>query len=132
VILGRPTIALVKDSLVAGLEHEETHRVTAAMSPPHLPVVVLSTPAMIQLIEVTCLDAAQAHLDENETTVGTHVCVSHSGAAHEGEDVRFRCRLDGVDGRRLTFAVGVSCGERTISEGTHQRFVIDRSRFADG
>ena len=122
----------MKDSLVAGLEHEATHRVTAAMSPPHLPVAVLSTPAMIQLIEMTCLEAAQTHLDGAETTVGTHVCVSHSGAAREAEDVRIHCRLDAVDGRRLTFAVDVTCGERTISEGTHQRFVIDRSRFASG
>lgn len=122
----------MKDSLLAGLEHEATYRVTAAMSPPHLPVAVLSTPAMIQLIEMTCLEAAQTHLDGTETTVGTHVCVSHSGAAREGEDVRIHCRLDEVDGRRLTFAVDVSCGERAISEGTHQRFVIDRSRFANG
>jgi fluoroacetyl-CoA thioesterase len=120
----------MKDSLVVGIEHETHHCVTPDMAPPHLPVAVLSTPSMIHLIEMTCLEAAQPHLDDGETTVGTHVCVSHSGAARAGEDVRFQCALQAVDGRRLTFAVEVSTSARSISEGTHQRVVIDRSRFA--
>ena len=92
-------------------------------------MVVLSTPSMVQLIEGTCLAAAQEHLDANETTVGTHVCVSHSGMAAEGEMVTVHCRLSTVDRKRLTFDVGVESPRGTISEGTHQRAVIDTSRF---
>jgi fluoroacetyl-CoA thioesterase len=120
----------MKDTLAVGIEHETHHHVTPEMAPPHLPVAVLSTPSMIQLIEMTCLEAAQRHLDDGETTVGTHVCVSHSGAARAGEDVRVRCELQAVEGRRLTFAVEVSTSARSISEGTHQRVVVDRTRFA--
>ena len=101
----------------------------ADMSPPHLPTVVLSTPAMIQLIEETCLQHVQEHLDENETTVGTHVCVSHAAAAGEGEEVTVSFRLSKIERRRLSFDTTVTCGDRVLSEGTHQRAVIDTSRF---
>ena len=119
----------MRETLAPGISRQASHTVTADMAPAHLPVKVLSTPAMIQLIEGTCLQAAQEHLDEGETTVGTHVCVSHSGAASEGEEVEVSCRLDKVDRRRLTFAVEVRSPRGVISEGTHQRAVIDRSRF---
>jgi fluoroacetyl-CoA thioesterase len=117
------------DSLAVGLEGSASYEITADMSPPHLPAPVLSTPSMIQLIEATCLTTAQAHLDEGQTTVGTHVCVSHAAAAMVGETIEVTCRLDEVDRRRLTFATTVTCGDRTLSTGTHQRAVIDLSRF---
>src|SRR5437879_805217 len=85
---------VMKDTLKPGISLEARHTVTPEMAPVHLPVKVLSTPSMIQLIEGTCLQAAQAHLDEGETTVGTHVCVSHSGPAAGGEAGRGSCSLD--------------------------------------
>jgi predicted thioesterase len=94
------------------------------MSPGHLPRVVLSTPSMIGLIEQTCLTSVQGHLDEGETTVGTHVCVSHQAAASEGEDVVYTTRLTAVDRRRLTFEVHVNGPRGLLSEGTHERAVV--------
>jgi fluoroacetyl-CoA thioesterase len=119
----------MKDTLVAGLTAEQTYTVTEDMKPGHLPVAVLSTPSMIQLIEGTCLGAAQPHLDDGEVTVGTHVCVSHSGAAMAGEQVTVTCTLSKIEKRRLTFDVRVQAPSGVISEGTHQRAVIDASRF---
>jgi fluoroacetyl-CoA thioesterase len=119
----------MKDTLAVGLARDATYTVTESMAPGHLPVVVLSTPAMIGLIEATCLGAAQEHLDDGETTVGTHVCVSHAGPAFEGEDFTVHCRLADVDRRRLTFEVRIVAPSGTISEGTHQRAVVDASRF---
>jgi fluoroacetyl-CoA thioesterase len=120
----------MKETLAPGIEHQASYKVTAAMAPGHLPVVVLSTPSMIGLIEKTCLESVLPHLDEGETTVGTHVCVSHTGVAHEGEEVTVRSRLAEVERRRLTFAVEVVSPRGVISEGTHQRTVIDTSRFS--
>ena len=84
---------------------------------------------MIQLIEATCLTTVQPHLDEGQTTVGTHVCVSHDAGAFVGETITVECRLAEIDRRRLTFETTVTCGDRTLSTGTHQRAVIDLSRF---
>ena len=119
----------MKETLAPGVTRDASYKVTPEMSPAHLPAQVLSTPAMVQLIEGTCLQAAQDHLDAGETTVGTHVCVSHTGPAMAGEEVTVSCRLDQVERRRLTFAVEVKSPRGTISEGTHQRAVVDASRF---
>jgi len=122
-------MAAMKPSLEPGIERTASYTVTADMAPAHLPVVVLSTPSMIGLIEGTCLMAAADHLDDGETTVGVHVCVSHSGAAMEGEEVVVRGRLKEIQKRRLTFEVEVQSPRGVISEGTHQRAVVDASRF---
>ena len=114
----------MKDTLATGVRGSARHLVTADMSPPHLPSKVLSTPSMIQLIEGTCLTTAQAHLDGNETTVGIHVCVSHSASVAAGEEIEISCELTEIDRRRLVFATTVAAGERIVSEGTHQRFVV--------
>ncbi|MDH5421820.1 MAG: thioesterase family protein [Acidimicrobiia bacterium] len=120
----------MKASLRPGLTHQLTERVSAELSPPHLlPLIVLSTPSMILLMEMASLYAAQPHLDENETTVGTHVDVSHGAAAREGETVIVDSELVAMDRRRLTFAVRVSVGDRIVGEGTHQRAVIDKKGF---
>jgi fluoroacetyl-CoA thioesterase len=120
----------MKESLAPGIEHEASFDVTPDMAPRHLTVVVLSTPSMVGLIENTCLVSVVPHLDENETTVGTHVCVSHTGVANEGEKVTIRSRLTDVERRRLTFSIEVSSPRGVISEGTHQRAVIDASRLS--
>jgi fluoroacetyl-CoA thioesterase len=119
----------MNDALAVGLEGAATHEITSDMSPAHLPAPVLSTPSMIQLIEATCLGTVQPHLDEGHSSVGTHVCVSHDAAAMVGESIEVTCRLSEIDGRRLTFETTVTCGDRTLSQGTHQRAVIDLSRF---
>ena len=120
----------MKETLAVGISSERSYGVTDDMAPPHLPVKVLSTPSMIQLIEGTCLLLAQEHLDDNEVTVGTHVCVSHRGAAMSGQEVEVSVALSAIEKRRLTFDVTVTApGGNVISEGTHQRAVIDANRF---
>jgi predicted thioesterase len=114
----------MKDTLTTGLRGESHHVVDASMSPPHLPTKVLSTPSMIGLIEQTCLMTAQPHLDDGETTVGIHVCVSHSASVDAGEAIDITCELAEIDRRRLVFETKVTSGDKVVSEGTHQRFVV--------
>ena len=114
----------MKDSLAIGLQGSARYTVTDDMSPPHLPTKVLSTPDMIRLIEATCLLAAQEHLDEGETTVGIHVCVSHQAAAASGQEVEVNCEMTERDRKKLTFTTQVLCDDEVVSEGTHQRFVV--------
>lgn len=119
----------MKDTLAPGLEVELSHAVTDAMAPPHLPVKVLSTPSMISLIEGTCFTLTQSHLDDGETTVGTHVCVSHTGPARSGETVRVHAKLRDINKRRLTFDIEVTAAGGTISTGTHERAVVTLDRM---
>jgi fluoroacetyl-CoA thioesterase len=119
----------MKDTLQVGVAREARYTVTREMAPPHLPRIVLSTPSMISLIEGTCLAAGQDHLDEGETTVGTHVCVSHLAAVGEGEEIVVRCRLATIERRRLTFDVEVDGPRGRVSDGTHQRAVVSLDRM---
>jgi len=119
----------MKESLTPGIETEAKYKVTKDMAPPHLPMPVLSTPSMIGLIEGTCLQLAQPHLDGSETTVGTHVNVSHSGAAYAGEEITIKCRLKEINKRRLLFEEEVLSPRGQISAGTHERAVVDFSKF---
>jgi fluoroacetyl-CoA thioesterase len=118
----------MKETLAAGLTNEARYVVSKDMSPPHLPMVVLSTPAMIGMIEGACLLAAAPHLEEGETTVGTHVCVSHDAAVREGEEFVVTCRLASVEKRRLNFDVAVDGPAGQVSRGTHQRAVVNFAR----
>ncbi|MDP9120178.1 MAG: thioesterase [Acidobacteriota bacterium] len=121
---------MAAERLSAGSIQEATFKVTADMAPPHLGRI-LSTSRMIGLVEDTCLAAVQPLLGEGETTVGTRVDVTHVGTAWEGEEVTVRIRLARVTQRRLlSFEVEVAAPCGTISTGTHQRLVVDRSRFA--
>ena len=117
----------MKDTLIEGLNGSEIHRVTEDMSPPHLPMKVLSTPDMIRLIEQTCLLGVQPHLDDGETTVGIHVCVSHAAAVEAGQAVEIRFELTERDRKRLVFNTTVHHGDTLVSDGTHQRFVVSTS-----
>jgi fluoroacetyl-CoA thioesterase len=118
------------DRLRAGLTHEAVHTVTPDMRPPHLEGI-LATSRMIGLVEDTCLELVQPLLAAGETTVGTRVDVTHVGTARVGEEVRIRVRLTTVRQRRLLgFEVEVEAPAGVISTGTHQRLVVDRSRFA--
>jgi fluoroacetyl-CoA thioesterase len=120
----------MQDTLAVGIAHEATYEVTPAMSPGHLQAQVLSTPSMISLIEGTCLAAMSPHLDEGETSVGAHVCVSHEAAVAAGEQVTISVQVAEIVKRRVTFDTTVVASDgRTVSRGTHQRAVIDVRRF---
>lgn len=121
----------MKESLTPGLSGLEDHTVTPDLAPQHMPdVTVLSTPAMINMMELTSHALVAPHLDDDETSVGTHVDVSHVAAAAAGEHVTVTSTLVGVRGNRLSFEIAVHSGDRLIGEGTHERAVIDMSRLA--
>ena len=118
------TVAMT-DSVEIGMASTATYTVTEDMSPPHLPVKVLSTPNMVGLIEETCLKLVQEHLGEGQTTVGIHVCVSHEASVSAGENVHISCELTDRDRKKLGFIATVISGDKTISKGTHDRFIIE-------
>jgi fluoroacetyl-CoA thioesterase len=122
-------IVMPIDRLHAGLTHHATYTVTRDMSPPHL-CGILATSRMISLIEDTCFAAVDVFLDEDQTTVGTHVDITHVAAARTGETLRINVRLVKVTQQRLLrFEVTVEASAGVISTGSHQRLVVDRSTF---
>jgi fluoroacetyl-CoA thioesterase len=87
---------------------------------------VLSTPAMIGMMERTSAVLALEQLPDGNATVGFEVCIKHVSAALEGARCTVTSRLrEVVDGRKLRFEVEVREGDRVIGVGTHERRVID-------
>lgn len=91
---------------------------------------VLSTPAMVAMMERTASMMVYPHLPEGKATVGFEVCIKHVGAAPKGTRCTAHARLEEIlDGRKLRFSVEVVADDgRTIGVGTHERRVIDSSR----
>ena len=126
-------------SLVPGLEHEFTFRVTAAKTVPALyPEAeefqvmpnVFATGFMVGFFEWACIQALIPHLDwPAEQTVGTHIDVSHTAATPVGFEVTAKVKLVEVDRRRLVFEIEAHDGVDRIARGRHERFVIDKSKF---
>ena len=114
----------MKPSLVAGLEGQASHEVTEQHTTGHVARAVLATPSMIGLIEWACFAVTADHVDPDETTVGTHVCVSHEASVVLGETIDIEVALREVQGRKLTFDVEVTGPRGRVSAGTHQRAVI--------
>ena len=107
-----------------GIEHSTTYEIQQHHTTGHAGAALFATPSMIGLMEVVCMDAVQSHLDEGQTTVGIHVCVSHERPATPGETVEISCRLTEVDGRKLQFDVEARIGDRILGRGTHRRAVM--------
>ena len=92
---------------------------------------VFATGYMVGLFEWACIRALMPFLDwPMEQTVGTHVDFNHIAATPPGLDVRVEGELIETEGRKLVFRMSAHDGVDTISEGTHERFVIDRERFS--
>lgn len=88
---------------------------------------VLSTPAMIGMMEHTASELVYPRLADGKATVGFEVCVKHVAGAPKGTHCTAKARLEEiVDGRKLRFAVDVTAADgRTIGVGSHERRVVD-------
>ena len=94
---------------------------------------VFSTPAMIGLMERTCVELTEPYLEENEQTVGIHVDVRHLAPTNIGQSVTVTAELVEVKGNKLRFALSASNDQNVkIGDGTHGRAVINTARFAKG
>jgi len=131
----------MKESLRPGLSFAFTFKIPENKTVPHLypesPEFqqmprVLATGFMVGLFEWACIQAINPHLDwPKEQTVGIEVRLNHTAATPPGLPVTVQGRLEKVEGRKLTFYLVADDGVDKISEGTHDRFVIDAAKFTD-
>jgi fluoroacetyl-CoA thioesterase len=101
---------------------------TIAAFDPRLPAV-LSTPAMIGMMEVAAAQAVQPELPAGAITVGTRIEVDHLKAATEGTTVRAAARLVGYQGRFLVFEVEARSGDLVLGRGKVFRAIIEPQTF---
>jgi fluoroacetyl-CoA thioesterase len=129
----------VNPQLRPGLTYRLQYKVPAEKTVPHIyPEFtefrqmpdVFATGFMVSLIEGACLLAIKPYLDwPREQTVGTHVSFSHLAPTPPGQVVTIDCEVTAVEGRRIRFRASARDESDLISEGTHERTVIDLDRF---
>lgn len=91
---------------------------------------VFGTPCMIALMEKATVNAVAPYLENDETTVGTQINVSHCKASAVGAVITARAELSEVQGRKLVFDVSaVDDKGDVIGKGSIERFVVFAERF---
>ena len=105
-----------------GLRHSEElvvkHKDTAAVYGSGA-LEVFATPAMIALMEKTCLMGVCDKIGEGNTTVGIAVNIKHLKASPVGATIRCEAELT-----EQCFE-----GETLVGEGIHERFVVESAKF---
>lgn len=129
----------MRETLRAGIEGTFRYRVPASKTVPRiypeapdfqLMPEVLATGYLVALCEWACIELIKPHLDwPREQSLGTRVDLSHLAATPPGLTVEIHARVVEIDGRKLVFAVSAHDGVDTISEGRHERHLIDAQRF---
>ena len=92
-------------------------------------VKVFATPMMISLIEKAAVLSIEPYLEDGQSSVGTHINVSHCSATPMGMTVWAETEVIEIDRRRVTFSVKAFDERGLIGEGTHERFIIDVEKF---
>lgn len=126
------------ETLKAGDRATFSYRVPADKTVPHLypdshefqvMPTVFATGFMVGLMEWTCLRVLAPHLESGEGSLGVHIDVTHLAATLPGQTVTVDAECTKVEGRRVHFHVKAHDGLDTISEGRHERAVVDWSRY---
>jgi fluoroacetyl-CoA thioesterase len=130
----------LKATLKPGIRYEHRFIVPASKTVPALyPEAtefaampeVFATGFLVGLLEWACIKAINPHLDwPQEQSVGTHIDVSHQAATPPGLEITATVELIAVEGKKLVFAVQAHDGVDLISKGQHERFIINKAKFA--
>jgi len=129
----------MKNSLQPGLKFEFNFKVPENKTVPYLypessefqaMPKVLATGFMVGLFEWTCIQAINPYIDwPREQTVGIDLKLNHIAATPPGLTVTVNVKLEEVEGRKLVFSIVADDGIDKISEGNHERFIIDAAKF---
>jgi len=128
----------MKPTLKPGLTHRFSYRVPANKTVPFLyPEVptfqampkVFATGYMVGLMEWTCMQLMEPHMEPGEGSLGVHIDVSHAAATPPGLTITVDVECIAIEGRRLTFRVKAHDGIDLIGEGTHGRAVVTMDKF---
>lgn len=92
-------------------------------------VDVVSTPMLVQLVEDAAIACVAPALEEHQITLGTHIDLEHHKPVPVGFIVRTEVEVVLIDGPRVSFAVQIFDEQEAVAEGTHERYVMERTKF---
>jgi len=94
-----------------------------------LPIHVLSTPRLIQLMEKAAVNAIQEIIPADQLSLGTQVKIKHLSATPLGMKVTGNAILKEVHKNRLLFLVDAYDEKEKVAEGEHARVLVSKEHF---
>jgi len=94
-----------------------------------VPVDVLSTPRLVQLLEAAAINAIQDFIPTDQVSLGTEVKIKHLSATPLGMKVTANALLKRIDKNRLFFLVDAFDEKEKVTEGEHERVLVSKDRF---
>ncbi len=94
-----------------------------------VPVAVLATPRLIQLLEAAAVEAIRDFIPEDQVSLGTEVKIKHLSATPLGMKVTANALLKSVEKNRLFFLVDAYDEKEKVAEGEHERVLVSKERF---
>ncbi len=90
---------------------------------------VLSTPALLQLMQQATMDALAGNLPEGTITAGLRINLDHLIGIEVGAIVEAEATLTRMEGRRLIFESEATSGDDLIGVGRIIRVMVDEQTF---
>jgi len=90
---------------------------------------VLATPALLAMIEKTCKEMVQSHLDAGFSTVGTHVDLKHKKPSLPGAIITVEVKVTEQSGIKYHFECRVFDDGVEIAFAKHTRAVVNSKTF---
>ncbi len=90
---------------------------------------VYATPMLSALMEEAACKAVEPYLEDEETTVGTYLELSHTAATPEGMAVYAEAEIIEVSGREVTYNITARDEAGEIGSCTHKRVQVGIDRF---
>jgi fluoroacetyl-CoA thioesterase len=94
-------------------------------------IKVLSTPSMLNAIEMLCRDMVKPYLQDGYDTVGSGVNLRHIAPTPVGMNIKIIANVRDVDGRRIEFSVEVYDDIEKVAMAVHDRYIINKERFIE-
>ncbi|MDQ2992472.1 MAG: hypothetical protein M3R30_06600 [Candidatus Eremiobacteraeota bacterium] len=92
-------------------------------------VEALSTPQLVQLVEQAAIACIEPSLEADQISLGTHIDLEFHKPVPVGFIVRTEVEVVLVDGPRISFAFQVFDESEPVADGTHERYVIEKTKF---
>jgi fluoroacetyl-CoA thioesterase len=92
-------------------------------------VDVLATSILVQFVENAALACMEPVLGPDLVSLGTHIDLEHHKPVPVGFIVRTEVEIVMIDGPRVSFAVAVFDEREAVAEGTHERYIMEHSKF---
>lgn len=90
---------------------------------------VLSTPALLAMMENCAKELLSQQLTEQETSVGSSAELKHLGPSPVGATINVQAVLTQQNGKKVTFEIEAYDNEKMIGQALHTRVIVDNEQF---